>query len=105
MSKNQAPKKKVVTTSPASRPQAAAQRTRVLAPERKVELVFQKNNFILLGAAAVLMVLGIILMSGGKMPDPNTWDDNIIYSPRIMVVAPILMVAGIVAGIVAIFRR
>ena len=51
------------------------------------------------------MVLGIILMSGGAMQDPNVWDENVIYGARRMVFAPIMMLGGVVLGIVAIFRK
>lgn len=75
------------------------------APRVKKDLIFNRNNYILLGAAGLAMALGIILMSGGSMPDPNTWDENIIYGSRRMVVAPIFMLGGVVLGIVAIFRK
>jgi hypothetical protein len=50
------------------------------------------------------MALGIALMSGGAMPDPNVWDEQLIYSPRRMVIAPLLMIAGLIVEIFAIFR-
>lgn len=75
------------------------------APRVKKDLIFNRNNYILLGAAGLAMALGIILMAGGSMPDPNTWDENIIYGSRRMVIAPIFMLGGVVLGIVAIFRK
>jgi hypothetical protein len=51
------------------------------------------------------MLLGILLMGGGAMPDPNTWDDSIIYSARRVTLAPLLMVAGMVVGVYAIFKK
>ncbi|MEY4134746.1 MAG: hypothetical protein RL386_1096 [Bacteroidota bacterium] len=74
------------------------------AEKPRAELIFKRHNFILLAVGAVLMALGIALMSGGAMPDPNVWDEQIIYSPRRMVVAPLLMIAGLVVEIFAIFR-
>jgi len=50
-----------------------------------------------------VMLLGFILMSGGSMPDANTWDPNIIYSFRRITLAPFLILAGIVIEIYAIF--
>ena len=79
--------------------------TSTRAPRVKKDLIFNRNNYILLGAAGLAMALGIILMAGGSMPDPNTWDENIIYGPRRMVIAPIMMLGGVVLGIVAIFRK
>lgn len=110
MSKQQGPKKKVVAAAPkvAKQPPVAAYKpktSRPSIPEKKVELVFNRKNYILLGAGALLMAIGILLMSGGDMPDPNTWDESIIYSPRRMVLAPIFMIAGLVVEVFAIFKR
>jgi hypothetical protein len=44
-------------------------------------------------------------MMGGSQPNPNEWDESIIYSPRIMVVAPILILAGLIVEIYAIFKK
>ncbi|MFZ4427842.1 MAG: DUF3098 domain-containing protein [Saprospiraceae bacterium] len=107
MSKQQGSKKKVVvTTTPQTsqrkapvKPQSNRQ-----ADKPKGELIFKRHNFILLAVGAALMALGIALMSGGAMPDPNVWDEQIIYSPQRMVIAPLLMIAGLVVEIFAIFR-
>ena len=56
----------------------------------------------LLGAGVV--VLGMFLMSGGDMPDPNTWDEDIIYSTRRTILAPIVILTGLVIEIFAIFK-
>ena len=45
------------------------------------------------------------MMLGGGMPDRNTWDPNIIYSPRITVVGPVLILAGLIVEIYAIFKK
>jgi hypothetical protein len=95
------PKPAKVKATVAPRPQAS----RANAPARQVELIFNKKNYVLLAAAAALMLLGILLMGGGAMPDPNTWDDSIIYSARRVTLAPLLMVAGMVVGVYAIFKK
>lgn len=46
------------------------------------DLVFGKENFKWIFIGMGVMLLGFILMSGGSMPDANTWDPNIIYSFR-----------------------
>lgn len=106
MSKQQGPKKKVVVSQPApGKAPVKTQAARTAAPEKKPEeLIFKRQNYILLGAGALLMAIGIALMAGGEMPDPNTWDESIIYSPRRMVLAPIFMLAGLVVEVFAIFR-
>ena len=71
----------------------------------KQEVIFGKQNFILMGAGAGLIALGMILMGGGAMPDANTWDPDIIYSFRRTVLAPFVILAGLIVEIYAIFKR
>ena len=71
----------------------------------KHDFIYDRQNFILMGIGLGLVLLGLILMGGGAMPDPNTWDPNIIYSFRRITLAPILMVAGFVVVIVGIFKK
>ncbi len=73
---------------------------RVINPD---DLVFGKANFKWIFIGMGVMLLGFILMSGGSMPDANTWDPNIIYSFRRITLAPFLILAGIVIEIYAIF--
>ncbi|MBK8504881.1 MAG: DUF3098 domain-containing protein [Saprospiraceae bacterium] len=58
-----------------------------------------------MGAGAGLIFLGMLLMLGGSMPSPDVWDDSIIYSFRRTVLAPIVILAGLVVEIYAIFKR
>ena len=74
------------------------------ASASKEPLIFGKQNYIYMAAGALLIALGLILMSGGSMPDPNTWDTDIIYGFRRTVLAPILIIAGLVVEIIAIFK-
>jgi len=69
------------------------------------EMIFGRANYIMMAAGAALVGLGMILMIGGWMPDNNTWDPNIIYSTRITVIAPILILAGLIVEIFAIFKK
>ncbi|NOT37962.1 MAG: DUF3098 domain-containing protein [Saprospiraceae bacterium] len=51
-----------------------------------------------------LLVIGFFLMSGGNMPSPDVWDENIIYGFRRTVAAPIFLLAGLIVQIWAIFK-
>ena len=68
------------------------------------ELIFGRENFKWMGIGLALIALGLILMAGGAQPDPNQWDESLIYSARRITVAPILMVAGFLVQIYAIFK-
>ena len=111
MSKNKPPKKKKVVVSAGAKkrvtPTVSTRQTKtatrtVIAQE---ELLFGKQNYMLMAAGAGLIALGMILMMGGDMPDPNTWDPDIIYSFRRTVLAPFVILAGLVVEIYAIFKK
>ncbi len=105
-------KKKGGSNTPQTlRPTASKVSTVATSPEAKgtvkatppAELVFGKDNYKWMFIGMGVMLLGFILMSGGSMPDPNTWDPNIIYSFRRITLAPFLILAGIAIEIYAIF--
>lgn len=62
-------------------------------------VLFEKENlkWMLIGLGVI--ILGFILMSGGKSSDPNAFDQKEIYSFRRITLAPILIVAGFVIKI------
>ena len=68
-------------------------------------LLFGKTNYMLILGGFLLMVIGFVLMSGGSMPDANTWDEDIIYGARRTVFAPIFILAGLVVQVFAIFKK
>jgi hypothetical protein len=106
MSKSNIKKKVVVTTSQKTTPTVARSRSSASSSTaKKGELIFGKTNYILMLAGIGLIALGLILMSGGAMPSPDVWDESIIYSKRRTLLAPIVIILGLVVEIVAIFRK
>lgn len=107
MSKSKPPKKKVVAATPKKAASPTTSRRRSATPEssRKDELEFGRQNYLLMGAGALLIAIGLFLMAGGDMPSPEVWDDNIIYSTRRTLIAPMVILAGLIVEIVAIFKR
>ena len=97
-------KEKVIVNPAASSSSLAAASVR--SPRKVVnqELLFGKQNYIFIGAAFGLILLGMLLMMGGDMPDSNTWDESIIYSTRRTLIAPIVILIGLIVGVYAIFR-
>ena len=67
--------------------------------------MFTKENYLWMAAGIVVMAIGFFLMSGGKSKDPNVFDPNQVYSPTRITIAPILILAGFVIEIFAIFRK
>ncbi len=70
----------------------------------KDNLIFGKQNYILMGVGAALVALGMLLMTGGNMPSPDVWDEDIIYGFRRTVLAPFTILAGLIVEIFAIFK-
>jgi len=68
-------------------------------------LLYGRKNYMYVIGGVLLIFLGFALMSGGKMPSPDVWDDSIIYSFRRITLAPILIIAGLFLNGVAIFVK
>lgn len=108
MSKSKEPSKKkvvVTTTTPKTTVAPAASPRAKTTTTPAHELVFGRTTYMWMAVGVGLITLGMILMSGGKMPSPDVWDDSIIYSFRRTVLAPIVILAGIGVEIYAIFKR
>jgi len=69
------------------------------------ESLFGRKNFLIMLGGLLLIAIGMWLMSGGAMPSPDVWDESIIYSFRRTVLAPFLMLAGLVVEVYAIFKK
>lgn len=67
--------------------------------------LFEKTNLTWMLIGVVVMALGFILMAGGKSPDPNVFDKSKVYSTTRITIAPIIILAGFVIEIFAIFRQ
>jgi len=88
---------------PTPRPVAAPViKKRELKP---LEPLFVKDNYIWMAAGAAIIALGMILMSGGKNVDPNTFDKTLVYSTTRITVAPILIVLGLLVEVYALFKK
>lgn len=58
-----------------------------------------------MGIGLALILVGLLTMAGGAMPDPTKWEPERIYSFQRITLAPILVVAGFVMVAVGIFRK
>jgi uncharacterized membrane protein len=71
---------------------------------RMKDFAFGKENFILIAAAVVLIIVGFSLMSGGDSPDGVSYNPAIFSKQRI-VVAPVVTVLGFALVIVGILIK
>lgn len=67
--------------------------------------LFGKENYMWILIGLAVMVLGIILMAGGKSQDPNVFKDSEVYSTTRITIAPILILLGLGIEVFAIFRK
>ena len=72
--------------------------------KQDLNFVFGKKNYIVMGIGLAVIALGFILMSGGGSEDPNVFDPTEVYGTRRITIAPIIILAGLVIEIVAIFK-
>lgn len=80
-----------------------------MAEKKKIvterSLLFTRDNYIWMAIGAVVIGIGMVLMSGGKNPDPNAFDTKLVYSTTRITVAPIVILLGFVVEIYAIFKK
>ena len=73
-------------------------------PDNQKVMPFGKQNYIIVLIGLALIALGFILMIGGGSNDPDVFNESMFNFQRITI-APILVLAGFVVEIVAIFWR
>jgi len=70
----------------------------------KRDFTFDKENFIILAVAVLLIAIGFIMMSGGGSLDGVSFNPE-IFSSRRIVFAPLVTVAGFALVVVGILRN
>ena len=113
MSKGKKSQKRVIKTiktkegEPAKVAQSRAARStqRTTTTTSTIPLIFNKQNYILMGVGVLLIALGLMLMAGGGSEDPAVFDSDRIYSFRRITLAPFLLILGLVVEIYAIFKK
>ena len=67
--------------------------------------MFEKENYLWMAGGIVLMAIGLILMAGGKSNDPKQFHPEEVYSTTRITIAPLVILAGLVVEIFAIFKK
>jgi hypothetical protein len=102
MSKDLKPKKKPMANKPS--PSPVARRSNVRS-QPNFPILMDRKNYIIIAIGCGVIALGLILMLGGNMKDPNVWDETVIYSWRRITLAPIVILAGLTVVGYAIFKK
>jgi len=105
MSKKKVSKKTVKPTKSKITTTAKAADTAISKSVKSGDLLFNKTTYMYILGGIGLMVIGFFLMSGGHNTDPNVFDENVIYSTRRTLIAPIFILAGLIVQIFAIFKK
>lgn len=70
------------------------------------EALFSKKNYWWMLGGIILIAVGMFLLSGGQSnTDPAVFNKEAVYSPLRITVAPILILAGLVMEVIAIFKK
>ena len=95
-------KEKRMTTTATT---TAVKNTAVKKEKAGIGFLFEKTNLTWMLIGAGVMAVGFLLMAGGRSDDPNVFNTHEVYGTRRITVAPILILAGLVIEIIAIFRQ
>lgn len=64
-----------------------------------------KENYIMLGVAVAILIVGYFLMAGGGPDDPNKFAGETLFNTQRLVVAPLVIMGGFILGIFAILKK
>lgn len=70
----------------------------------EIDFAFGRINYILMVAGMAFIILGFILMGGGRSEDPNVFNPE-IFSFRRITLAPILVMTGFILEVFAIVKK
>jgi hypothetical protein len=74
-------------------------------PRGNQVFLFDKSNYIWVFAGLACVLLGFILMAGGKSADPHVFNAKEVFSPMRITVAPIIILIGLGIEAYAIMKK
>lgn len=72
--------------------------------DKKIEFALGKENYKLLAIGFGIIILGFILMIGGKAESPEVFSEE-IFSFRRITLAPVIVLIGFIFEIYAIMKK
>lgn len=72
--------------------------------DKKPGFALGRENYKLMAIGFAIIIVGFILMAGGRSDDPKVFSED-IFSFRRITVAPLIVLAGFVFEIYAIMKR
>jgi hypothetical protein len=93
----------MATSKPVSKPKVDAPKS--TNPKSPATFMFNKDNYTLMIAGIVVVILGFLLMIGSNNVNPNVFPADEIYSFRRITLAPIVVMIGFGIEIFAILKK
>lgn len=72
--------------------------------DKKPGFALGRENYKLMAIGFAIIIIGFILMAGGKSDDPKVFSED-IFSFRRITLAPLIVLAGFIFEIYAIMKR
>jgi hypothetical protein len=72
--------------------------------DKKTGFALGRENYKLMAIGFAVIIIGFILMAGGRSDDPKVFSED-IFSFRRITVAPLIVLAGFIFEIYAIMKR
>jgi len=76
-----------------------------LTPKGNQTFLFDKSNYMWMIGGVVLILIGFMMMGGGKSPDPHQFNYDEIFSARRITFAPLLILIGFAVEVYAIMKK
>jgi hypothetical protein len=73
--------------------------------EKNKAPLFTRENYVWMAVGIAIVLLGLLLMAGGKSADPTVFDESEVYSFRRITLAPLLIMAGLMVEVYAIMKK
>ena len=72
---------------------------------KQQDFLFDRSNYTWMLVGVILVVIGFMLMSGGKSEDPTKFNYDEIYSTARVTIAPLMILIGFAIEIYAIMKK
>lgn len=86
-------------------PVATAPQPKAKTAVTTLPFLFTKENYTIMLAGIVVIILGFVLMSGSANDNPAVFPKDEIYSFRRITLAPVVVIIGFLIEVYAILKR
>ncbi|MGL6022084.1 MAG: DUF3098 domain-containing protein [Chitinophagaceae bacterium] len=84
---------------------AERKESKIITETSKWDSLFGRSNYILMLISIFLVILGCLLMMGGRTDNPHEFNYNEIFSFRRITLAPLCIMIGFIMAIYGILKN